>query len=500
MDKKLAKLKTILAEVNDLNGASALLTWDQQTYMPSGGAERRGQQLGTLQSLAHQKFISPEVGRILEELEPLLQTLDPDSDDARLIKVTARDYQKLTRVPTEWVQEFAEETTVATQVWQEARAEDNFTKFQPHLEKIVDLRRRYAGYFAPYTHIYDPLLNDFEPGLQTKEVIQIFETIRPLQVDLIKQIAAKAQVDDSFLHLEYDGQKQWDFGVNVISKFGYDWNHGRQDKSVHPFTIGFGVDDVRITTRVIPNYLNTALFGTMHETGHALYELGVDHAYARTPLEGGASMAIHESQSRLYENLVGRSLPFWEHFYPSLQALFPDQLSGVNLPTFYKGINKVEPSLIRVEADEATYNLHIMLRLELEIALIEGSLEVKDLPTMWRQKMQEYIGLTPETEADGVLQDIHWSGGMIGYFPTYALGNLVSVQLWEKIMQDIPDMNEQIKMGEFKELLGWLRENVHRYGAKYEPQELVERVTGSKIDPTPYIRYLTAKFSQIYEI
>lgn len=500
MDEKLGKLKTILAEVNDLNGASALLTWDQQTYMPPGGAERRGQQLGTLQSLAHQKFISPEVGRLLEELEPVLETLDPDSDDARLIKVTAREFKKFTRVPTEWVQEFAEETTVATQVWQEARAENDYKKFQPNLEKIVDLRRRYAGYFAPHDHIYDPLLNDFEPGLQTKEVIQIFEAIRPLQVDLIKRIAEKSQVDDSFLHLEYDGQKQWDFGVNVISKFGYDWNHGRQDKSAHPFTIGFGVDDVRITTRVIPNYLNTALFGTMHETGHALYELGVDRVYARTPLEGGASMAIHESQSRLYENLVGRSLPFWEYFYPSLKDLYPDQLSGVDLSTFYKGINKVEPSLIRVEADEATYNLHIMLRLELEIALMEGSLEVEDLPTMWKQKMQEYLGLIPETDAEGVLQDIHWSGGMIGYFPTYALGNLISVQLWDKLMQDIPDISDQIRIGEFGELLGWLRVNIHRHGAKYEPQELVERVTGSRIDPAPYIRYLTTKFSEIYEI
>lgn len=498
MDKTLAKLRSILAEVSDLNSASAVLTWDQQTYMPSGGAERRGQQLGTLQSLAHQKFTSPEVGRMLEDLTPIMDTLDPDSDDVRFIKVTTREFNKYTKVPTEWIQEFAEETTVATQVWQEARAENDFMKYQPNLEKIVDLRRRYADYFSPYEHIYDPLLNDFEPGLQTKEVIHIFESLRPLQVDLIKKIAAKPQVDNSFLHLDYDGQKQWDFGVNVITKFGYDWNHGRQDKSAHPFTIGFGRDDVRITTRITPNLLNTGLFGTMHETGHALYELGVDRTYARTPLEAGASMALHESQSRMYENLVGRSLAFWEHFYPSLQEQFPDQLSGIDLVKFYKGINKVEPSLIRVEADEATYNLHIMLRLEMEIALMEGSLQVKDLPEVWKQKMQDYLGLMPETDADGVLQDIHWSGGMIGYFPTYALGNLVSVQLWERMEQDIPDITDQIRKGEFGELLGWLRMNIHRYGAKYEPQELVERVTGSKIDPAAYIRYLSTKYSDIY--
>jgi len=285
--------------------------------------------------------------------------------------------------------------------------------------------------------------------------------------------------------------------VEVLTRFGYDWKRGREDKATHPFSISFGINDVRITTRVNPDFLNSMLFGSMHECGHSFYMLGCAPALDRTGLEGGASLALHESQSRMWENLVGRSLPFWECFYPRLQEVFP-QLAGVPLAAFYKGINKVQPSLIRVEADEATYNLHIMLRLELEIALLEGSVTARDLPELWNQKMQEYLGVVPPDDARGVLQDIHWSTGDIGYFSTYALGNLVSVQLWEKVNGDIPDLVEQIRKGQFSALLGWLGEKVHRHGAKFEPQELVQKVTGSRIDPAPYLRYLTEKYSQIY--
>ena len=499
MKEKLEQLQKILAEVSDLYSAASLLGWDQQTYMPPGGAEGRGHQLSTISTIAHTKFTSEEVGRLLEELKGLASELDPDSDEVRLIKVTARQYEKDTRVPPGMVAEFAWVTTMAFQVWQEARAESNFEKFRPHLEKIVDLRRRYADLFAPYDHVYDPLLDDFEPGLKTAEVQAIFNALRPQQVALIKEIAASPQVDDSFLHQRFDEQKQWDFGVEVITKFGYDWNRGRQDKSVHPFTTNFGIDDVRITTRILPEFFNSAFFSTAHEAGHGLYDLGLDPAFSRTMLASGASLSVHESQSRMWENLVGRSLPFWEGFYPRLQEYFPAQLGGVSLEAFYKGINKVQPSLIRVEADEATYNLHIMLRLELEIALMEGSLAAKDLPEAWHSRMEEYLGLTPPDDARGVLQDIHWSAGLIGYFSTYALGNLVSVQLWERINRDIPDLEEQIRRGEFSALLSWLRENIHRHGRKFEPQELAERVTGSKIDPAPYVRYLRDKYAQIYE-
>ncbi|HTX91674.1 MAG TPA: carboxypeptidase M32 [Anaerolineales bacterium] len=497
MDEKLQRLKVILAEAADLYNASALLGWDQQTYMPPGGAEGRGYQLGTLGRLAHERMTSPELGQVLEDLKPYAAGLDPDSDDARLIKVAARNYEKGTRVPSGHVVEFAQATTLGQQAWMEARQKSDFSIFRPHLEKIVGLRREYASFFPNVEHPYDALLDDFEPGMKTSEVKAIFEGLRSKQVELIKAIAGKPQVDDSFLHQAFDEQKQWDFGVEVISKFGYDWNRGRQDKSPHPFTQGFGVNDVRITTRLDPNFLNTMLFGTMHECGHALYGLGAAPELDRTGLEGGASLGIHESQSRMWENLVGRSLPMWEYFYPRLQSVFP-QLADVPLEKFYKGINKVQPSLIRVEADEATYNLHIMLRLEIEIALLEGKVEARDLPALWNEKMNEYLGVTPPNDARGVMQDVHWSGGMIGYFSTYALGNLISAQLWEKIDQDIPDLPDQIRHGKFEALLAWLREKVHRHGAKFEPQELVQKVTGSKIDPTAYVRYLTAKFGEIY--
>jgi carboxypeptidase Taq len=500
METKINQLKSNLAEVFDLQSSAGLLGWDQQTYMPTGGAEGRSHQLSTLERLAHVKFTSPETGALLDDLEGYAEQLGPDSDDARLIKVSRREYEKHIKVPPEWVAEFARITTIAQQVWQEAREEDNFAKFQPYLEKIVVLRQQYANLFTPYAHIYDPLLDDYEPGLKTADVKEIFETLRPHQVELIQKIAEMPQADDSFLHQPFDEGKQWGFGVKVITKYGFDWKRGRQDRSAHPFTQNSGIDDVRITTRVIPDFLNPALFATMHEAGHALYELGVDHTFARTPLAGGTSLAVHESQSRMWENLVGRSMPFWEYFYPLLQDTFPSQLGNVDLQKFYKGINKVEPSLIRVEADEATYNLHIMMRLELEIALMEGNLEVKDLPEAWNASSKEYLGIIPTDDACGVLQDVHWSGGMIGYFSTYALGNLIASQLWECINSDIPDLPDQIRNGEFSPLLTWLVEKIHRHGSKYEPLELVQRVTGSKINPEPYMRYLQTKFGEIYNL
>jgi carboxypeptidase Taq len=366
------------------------------------------------------------------------------------------------------------------------------------LKKIVEMRRQYADFFKPYDHVYDPLLDDFEPGMTTAEVQAIFTSMRPKQVELIKAISEQPQVDDSFLHLHYDEKGQWGFGEAAITKYGYDWNRGRQDKAAHPFTTCFGLGDVRITTRVDEEFLNTALFGTLHEAGHAIYEQGIAEELDRTPLADGASLAIHESQSRMYENLLGRSYDFWFHFYPQLQERFKTQLGNVDLDTFYKGINKVEPSLIRVEADEATYNLHIMLRLELEIALMEGRLEVPDLPEAWNERMGDYLGVIPPNNADGVLQDVHWSAGIMGYFPTYALGNLVSNQLWEKINQDIPGLSGQIREGKFTELLAWLRENVHRHGRKFKPQYLVKKIVGTSISSEPYLKYLKDKFGAIY--
>lgn len=500
MQEKLKQLKSILAEISDLNSAAALLGWDQQTYMPPGGVFARGNQIGTLSSLAHSKFISQEVGVLLEDLKPYAESLDPDSDDFCLIEVSSRDYDKQKKVPSDFVAEFSRVTVVAHSAWEKARKNDDFSHFQPHLEKIVEMRRQYADFFAPYEHVYDPLLDDFEPGMKTTEVQEIFSELRPKQVELIKAIGEKPEVDDSFLHQPFEDQKQWDFGEQAITKYGYDWDRGRQDKAAHPFTTNFGVGDVRITTRVDPNFLNTALFGTLHEAGHAIYEQGISPDLERTPLGGGASLAIHESQSRMYENLLGRSYDFWVYFYPKLQEIFSTQLGNVDLDTFYKGINKVAPSLIRVEADEATYNLHVMLRLELEIALMEGKLMVADLPAAWNEHMDDYLGVVPSNDAEGVLQDVHWSSGILGYFPTYSLGNLVSNQLWEKINLDIPGLSSQIQGGDFSELLAWLHENVHRHGSKFKPQDLVTRIVGSRIAPEPYLKYLNEKFGSIYQL
>jgi len=500
MQEKLEQFKHRMMEITDLGRAEALLGWDQQTYMPRGGAEDRGNVLETVAGLSHRMFTSSEMGEMLALLVPYAENLDPDSDDACLIKRTAHDYEKMTKVPGEWVAEFARITTLAQVAWEEAKTENQFEVFRPHLEKVVELRRAYADFFKPYDHVYDALLDDFEPGMKTSEVQAIFDVLRPQQVQLLKEIAAQPVVEDSFLHVPYDEQGQWDFGVDVITRFGFDWNRGRQDKSMHPFTTSFGIDDVRITTRFDPERAASALFSTMHEGGHAMYEQGIAKSLRRYPLANGASMAVHESQSRMWENLVGRSKSFWIFFYPKLVERFPTQLANVTLEQFYRGINKVEPSFIRVEADEATYNLHIMLRMELEIAMLEGRLQAGDLPQAWNQKMKEYLGVIPPNDREGVLQDVHWSGGMMGYFPTYALGNLVSAQLWEKIHQDLPSLEDQIRQGKFDDLLGWLRVNVHQHGAKFQPQVLVKRVTGSTIHPEPYMHYLRTKYAEIYHL
>jgi carboxypeptidase Taq len=389
---------------------------------------------------------------------------------------------------------------MARQAWMEARAKADFKLFQAHLEKILELNQRYVSFFPPKDHPYDLLLDNFEPGIKTADVKGIFDELRPLQIELIKAVGKHPQVDDAFLHLGYDEKKQWDFSVEVIRAVGYDLNRGRLDKSAHPFSTSFSMDDVRITTRFERDSGVSALFSSLHEAGHALYEQGFDPVWKRTPIADGSSLAMHESQSRLWENIIGRSRPFWEYYFPKLKALFPAQLNNVTLDQFYRGINKVQPSLIRVEADEATYNLHIMLRFELEIAMIEGKLPIKELPSAWNDKMQAYLGIVPPDDALGVLQDIHWSLGSLGYFPTYALGNLISAQLWEKYQSINSDISDQIRKGDFSALLAWLRDAIHQYGRKYEPKELVTRITRSNIDPTPYMRYLTAKFGEIYEL
>jgi carboxypeptidase Taq len=347
--------------------------------------------------------------------------------------------------------------------------------------------------------MYDALLDKFEPDMKTAQVKAVFDVIKPDLIDLVKAIAAKSDaVSDEVLHREYDEQKQWDFGLEVVKRYGFDFKRGRQDRSVHPFTTSFSINDVRITTRVDRRFLSPALFGTLHETGHALYEQGFDQALERTTLADGASLGMHESQSRMWENLVGRSQPFWKFFFPILQGFFPQQLADQTAESFYRAANKVSPSFIRVEADEVTYGLHIMLRFEMENDLLEGRLKADDVPEAWNARMQEFLGVTPPNIAQGALQDIHWSSGLVGYFPTYQLGNLISLQLWDKINADLPDLTSQIEHGEFAALLNWLRANLHQHGRKFTSNELLQRTTGSGLNPAPYLKYLKAKYSAIY--
>ena len=498
MDNQLGKLRAMLAEVADIRHAADLVEWDERVYMPEAAAPVHGEMSGTLRRMAHEKFTSDAVGEALATARHALGALDPTSDEARLVTVTARDFEKARNVPPDFVGELARVVSAGQHAWVQARAASSYAMFQPHLEKILELKRRYVTFFPPAAHPYDVLLDEFEPGMTTADVRKVFDVLRPRQVELIRALAGRPQVDAGFFDATFGEQEMWSFAVAVITAFGFDWSRGRQDKSVHPFATAIGADDVRITTRWVEREPLSLLFGTMHETGHGLYEQGVSRAHHRTSLEGGASLGLHESQSRLWENLVGRSRPFWDHFFPALQARFPSQLGTVTLDQFYRGINRVRPSLIRVEADEATYNLHVMLRVELEIGLLEGAIAVRDLPDAWRTRMKEYLGLTPPDDATGVLQDIHWSAGLLGYFATYTLGNIIAAQLWETFERAHPDRDEQIRRGDFSSLLAWLRQEVHQHGRKYQSQELVQRVTGSRIDPAPYLRYLETKYSDVY--
>ena len=424
-----------------------------------------------------------------------------DSDEASLVRVTRRDYEKARKVPSSLVAEIARTTSLGMEVWVKAKAQSDFAQFRPTLEKIFNLEQDLARCLGFEDCAYDALLDQYEPGMKTAALQALFANLKQHLVPLVQSVSQSVNVvDDTVLQQAYDPQKQWDFGVEVLKRFGYDLQRGRQDRSVHPFTTSFSINDVRITTRVDERFLPSALFGTLHECGHGLYEQGVSQTLERTPLAGGASLGIHESQSRLWENLVGRSLGFWKFFFPRLQAVFPQALAQVSLDTFYRAINRVQPSLIRVEADEVTYNLHVLIRFELELEVLEDRLNVADLPEAWNSRMKSYLGITPPTDSQGVLQDVHWSNGLIGYFPTYTLGNLISVQLFEAAKKNCPTILSQLEHGEFSQLLNWLRDSVHQYGRKFLPTELVERATGKPLQADAYLNYLKAKVAHVYGI
>lgn len=496
MEEKLAELKARLAEVSDLNGAGALLAWDQATYMPPGGAAARGRQLALLSVLAHERATDPAIGRLLDDLQPYGESLPYDSDDAALIRVARRDYERDVRIPPALVAELEEHSTHSYQVWTTARPANDFAAVRPNLEKTLDLSRRLADCFPGYDHIADPLIDFADEGMKAESVRALFAELRAQMVPLLREVLARPAADDSCLHQTFPEDAQRAFGEGIIGELGYDFTRGRQDKTHHPFMTKFSLGDVRITTRYKPDDLSDGLFSTIHEAGHAMYEQGIDPAHEATPLANGTSAGVHESQSRLWENIVGRSLPFWQHYYPRLQSVFPQQLGGVDVDTFYRAINKAMPSVIRTDADQMTYDLHVMIRFDLELAMLEGQLEVADLPEAWKMRYLSDIGVCADEECDGVLQDVHWFAGIIGgAFQGYTLGNIMSAQFYGAALRAHPDIPAQIGRGEFTTLHGWMRDNIYRHGSKFSANELIARATGGPLTITPYVAYLRDKFA-----
>jgi len=495
---KFDELRARLAEISDLVKTASLLGWDQHVMMPRRGAGMRAEQMATIGRIAHQKFTSAEVGKLIDDLRGWGEQQDYDSVEASLIRVAAKDWEKASKVPADLRAEMSRSAALANPVWVEARKNNDFKSFLPVLRKNLDLRKQYIDCFEVDDEPYDIVLDDYERGMRTKEVRRIFDYLKEHQAPLVKEVAARGANEEKATGFPIPPQKT--FELEVLHAFGFTDDAWRLDPTVHPFASGTAIDDIRITTRYFTEHLG-GLFGTMHEFGHGLYEHQVDHALERTSLARGVSLGMHESQSRMWENLVGRSLPFWRHFFPRLQELFPEQLGSFDAERWYRQVNAVEPSLIRVEADEATYNLHIILRFELEQAMLAGEFPLEQLPDEWNSRMWDYLGIEVPDDTEGVLQDVHWSGGSIGYFPTYALGNLISAQIWEKITADLPDLHDGFEEGEFGPLRDWLRDHLHKLGRKYTPGETLERVVGTpQIDPEPYVRYLREKLAAIYGI
>jgi carboxypeptidase Taq len=501
MKDKVQELKNRLAEIDDLSSAAALLQWDQATYMPPGGAAARGRQMATLARISHEKLIDPGLGNILEDLRSYEADMSYDSEEASLIRVARREYERAVKVPPVFAAQLVLHMSESFDVWTRARPADDFPAVEPYLEKTVELSRQLADYFPGYEHVADPLIDFADYGMKASTIKAIFGKLREQLVPIVRVIASQPVADDACLRQVFPEAQQLAFGAEVIRRLGYDFDRGRQDKTHHPFMTKFSLGDVRITTRVKEDDLREALFGTIHETGHALYEQGIDRAFEGTPLADGASMGVHESQSRLWENLVGRSRGFWRFYYPRLQEVFPDQLESVPLDTFYRAINKVERSLIRTDADEVTYNLHVMIRFDLELAMLEGRLAVHDLPEAWRERYRADLGVVPPDDRDGVLQDMHWYSGTVGgMFQGYTLGNILNAQFFEAARRNHPDIPSEIERGEFGVLWTWLGDNIYRHGSKYTATELIERVTGGPLSVEPYLRYLRSKYGELYSL
>jgi carboxypeptidase Taq len=481
----LERLKAVLAEIADLHHAEGIADWDSRVSMPPEGAPARANVVATLTRFIHERLVADDVGELLDEIGDR-----GDEVDAALLRVTRREWERARRVPSELAAELAHSAGIAVAAWDEAKAASEFAQFAPHLERQLELKLRYIACFPDDEIPYDVLLDDYEEGTTTADVQRIFDRLKEELVPLVEQ-----RVDPvAELRGPFPVAQQQRATRIVLDAFGYDPASWRLDETPHPFALKPGAADIRLTTTTSENDL-MSLFSTMHEFGHGVYEFEIDSSLARTPLATGTSSMIHESQSRLWENLVGHSRSFTRWFYPQLQPLFPEALGGVDEETFFQATSAIRPGLIRGDADEVTYGLHIILRFELEQELLAGRIAVADLPEIWNARMKEYLGVDVPDDAHGVLQDMHWSIGLFGYFPTYQLGNVVSVQIWERARADLGDLDAQFERGEFAPLRDWLSEHVYRHGSIYPPRELLRRVTGSDIDPEPYLAYLRAKFA-----
>jgi carboxypeptidase Taq len=484
-----------------LSSCGSVLGWDERTYMPRKGSAHRAEQMALLARMSHELFTAPRIGELLQEVENSDLFKDKDSAEAANVREIRRHYNRAVKLPKELVEELARVATRAQQVWQEARQANDFRAFQPWLEKIVALKQQEANAIGYRGAAYDALLDEYEPGATTAEIAGVFAALRADLVPLVAGIMASGrQPPRDILSREYPTDHQAAFGHDAAAAIGFDFEAGRLDVTTHPFCSGMGPGDCRITTRYHVHHFNDAFFGILHEAGHGIYEQGLDPEHFGTPLGSAASLGIHESQSRLWENQVGRSRAFWEFFFPRAQQAFPAALTDVRLDDFVFAINDVRPSFIRVEADEATYNMHIILRFELEQALVSGDLKPADVPAAWQEKFQQSFQLTPPTDALGCLQDIHWSMGGIGYFPTYTLGNLYAAQFMEQARQDLGDLEADFRQGQFGRLRGWLNVKIHRPGQRYQAPELCRRVTGRALSHQPLLSYLRKKYAPLYGI
>lgn len=501
MNNGLEQLRSRMAEITDLRVTAHLLEWDQQTMMPPRGGPSRAESIATIERIGHERFVSEETGRLLEAAAAEVSGADPVSDDASLVRVVRRRWDKARRVPTELVAELAHAGSIGQEAWVSARARNDFDAFIPYLTRNLELARQYVECFDTFDCAYDVLLDDYDPGMKTAEVRRLFDELKAELVPMIAAVGRHAdRADDALLHGEFPVDRQRQLVLEVVERMGFERSGWRLDDAVHPFATGLGSHDVRITNRWEETYFASSLFGAMHECGHGLYEDGVALELRRTPIGAPSSLALHESQSRLWENMVGRGRPFADVLAPRLGRLAGGELAGIEPDALYRAINSVKPSFIRVEADEATYSLHIILRFELEQELIDGRLAVADLPEAWNARFAEYLGLHVKDDAHGVLQDVHWSAGMLGYFPTYALGNLVAGQLWERARSEIDGLDELLAAGELSALREWLRVRVHRHGAKFETEDLLRREGGGPITVAPFVRYLKAKLSDVYGV